>query len=86
MQPVYFKALLVAIAVWVWVAVLVLLLGALTHSLDTVLGLGAHRSGTDLWPGPALRAIGIGLIAALLMALVTLLLDRRPDPESATPR
>lgn len=86
MQPVYFKALLAGIAVWVWVAVLVLLLGALTHSLDAFLGLSAHRSSADLWPGPALRAIAVGLVAALIVALVTLLLDRRPATESATPR
>jgi hypothetical protein len=85
-QPTYFKALLAGITVWVWVAVLVLLIGALTHSLDSVLGLGLHRSGADLWPGPALRALAIGLIAALIVAGATILMDRRPTQEIATQR
>ena len=86
MQAIYFKALLAGAAVWVWVAVLVLGVGVLSHRLDSLLGLGVHRTGADLWPGPALRSIGIGLLVALLVAGVTLLMDRRPSPEIATPR
>jgi hypothetical protein len=86
MQPPYVKAFLTGIVVWVWVAVLVLLIGALTHSLDSVLALGAHRGTAELWPGPALRAMAIGLIAGLIVAGAILLTDRRPSGEIATQR
>jgi TolB protein len=41
------RALLAGVATFVWVTVIVLLLGALTHGLDGVLGLGTHRSGAS---------------------------------------
>jgi Tol biopolymer transport system component len=40
----------------------------------------------SLWPGAVLRALGIGILAGLLVALVTYLLGRRPTPAGATPR
>jgi hypothetical protein len=86
MQPTLFRAILAGVTTWVWVAVLLLLIGALSHNLDSVLGLGAHRTNSELWPGPALRAVAMGFLAGLVVAGITLLLNRRPAPETATPR